>query len=121
MDRAGFSKRGAAGPTLFRQIATRLAAFTLLFALLGVGVEPNVLVDLADIGREIVGGMAPKAFTAQRDLRFEAIGDIRALAHAEAIYRIYRNLIDNALVHAPDGGAPFQVTFAPPEPGRSTR
>lgn len=118
MDRAGNSTRGPAGPTLFRQFATRLAAFTLLFALLDVGVEPDVSVDLADIGREIVGGMAPKAFTAQRDLRFEAIGDTHALGHAEAIYRIYRNLIDNALVHAPNGGALFQITFAPPEPGR---
>lgn len=38
MDRAGNSKKGPAGPTLFRQIATRLAAFTLLFALLDVAI-----------------------------------------------------------------------------------
>jgi hypothetical protein len=36
MDKAGNSRKGPRGPTLFRQIATRLAAFTLLFALLDV-------------------------------------------------------------------------------------
>jgi signal transduction histidine kinase len=77
-----------------------------------LAVEPDVLVDLADIGREIVGAMAPRAFAAQRDLRFEAIGDTRALGHAEAIYRIYRNLIDNALAHAP-GDTPIEVTAGP--------
>jgi signal transduction histidine kinase len=77
-----------------------------------LAVEPEALVDLADIGREIVGAMAPKSFAAQRDLRFEAIGDTRALGHAEAIYRIYRNLIDNALAHAP-GDTPIEVTAGP--------
>jgi len=77
-----------------------------------LAVEPDVLVDLADIGRDIVAAMAPKAFAAQRDLRFEAIGDTRALGHAEAIYRIYRNLIDNALAHAP-GDTPIEVTAGP--------
>lgn len=77
-----------------------------------LAVEPDVLVDLADIGRDIVAAMAPKAFAAQRDLRFEAIGDTRALGHTEAIYRIYRNLIDNALAHAP-GETPIEVTAGP--------
>ena len=62
-----------------------------------LAVEPDAPVDLADIGRDVVAAMAPKVFEAHRDLRFEAIGDTRALGHAEAIYRIYRNLIDNAL------------------------
>lgn len=77
-----------------------------------LAVEPEALVDLADIGRDIVAAMAPKAFAAQRDLRFEAIGDTRVLGHAEAIYRIYRNLIDNALAHAP-GDTPIEVTAGP--------
>lgn len=74
--------------------------------------EPDTPVDLADIGRDIVAAMAPKVFGAQRDLRFDAIGDTRALGHAEAIYRIYRNLIDNALAHAP-GETPIEVTAGP--------
>lgn len=77
-----------------------------------MAVKPDSVVDLADIGREIVTAMAPKAFVAQRDLRFESIGDTRTFGHAEAIYRIYRNLIDNALAHAP-GNTPIEVTAGP--------
>ncbi|WP_334685344.1 sensor histidine kinase [Sphingomonas sp. PL20] len=77
-----------------------------------LAVEPDATIDLADIGREIVAAMAPKVFGAQRDLRFDAVGDTRALGHAEAIYRIYRNLIDNALSHAP-GNTPIEVTAGP--------
>ncbi len=77
-----------------------------------LAVEPNVPVDLADIGREVVAAMAPKVFAVNRDLRFDAIGDTRVLGHAEAIYRIYRNLIDNALAHAP-GETPIDVTAGP--------
>lgn len=74
--------------------------------------EPHGLVDLAEIGRDVVAAMAPKVFAANRDLRFEAIGDTRVLGHAEAITRIYRNLIDNALAHAP-GETPIDVTAGP--------
>ncbi|MBB3862099.1 signal transduction histidine kinase [Novosphingobium hassiacum] len=77
-----------------------------------MAVEPETPVDLADIGRDIVAAMAPKVFANQRDLRFETSGDTRALGHAEAIYRIYRNLIDNALAHAP-GDTPIVVTAGP--------
>jgi len=74
--------------------------------------EPDTPVDLADIGREVVAALAPKAFASRRDLRFDAVGDTRALGHAEAIYRIYRNLIDNALAHAA-GDTPIEVTAGP--------
>jgi signal transduction histidine kinase len=77
-----------------------------------LAVESHALVDLAAIGREVVAAMAPKAFEGHRDLRFEAIGDTRALGHAEAIYRIYRNLIDNALAHAL-GETPIEVVAGP--------
>jgi signal transduction histidine kinase len=74
--------------------------------------EPQTPVDLADIGREVVAAMAPKIFAARRDVRFEGLGDTLALGHAEAITRIYRNLIDNALAHAP-GETPIEVTAGP--------
>ena len=77
-----------------------------------LAVEPDTTVNLADIGREVVAAMAPKVFKARRDLRFEAIGQTWALGHAEAIYRIYRNLIDNALAHAP-GETPIEVAAGP--------
>lgn len=77
-----------------------------------LAVEQNTIVDLAEIGREIVAAMAPKVFEAQRELLFESMGDSRAFGHAEAIYRIYRNLIDNALTHAP-GQTPVEIVVGP--------
>ncbi|MDR6846930.1 sensor histidine kinase KdpD [Sphingomonas sp. BE137] len=77
-----------------------------------LAVEPCMLVDLAEIGRDVVAMMAPKVFAANRDLRFEANGETMVLGHAEAITRIYRNLIDNALAHAP-GDTPIDVTAGP--------
>jgi signal transduction histidine kinase len=77
-----------------------------------LAVEPCVLVDLAEIGRDVVAAMAPKAFAVNRDLRFDANGETMVLGHAEAITRIYRNLIDNALAHAP-GETPIDVTAGP--------
>lgn len=56
--------------------------------------------------------MAPKVFAEHRDLRFEDMGDAQAVGHAEAIFRIYRNLIDNALKHAP-GDKPIDVAAGP--------
>lgn len=74
--------------------------------------EGQVEVDLADIGREVVAAMTPKAFAANRELRFESLGDTQVTGHPEAIFRIYRNLIDNALAHAP-GETPVDVTAGP--------
>jgi len=71
-------------------------------------------VDLADIGRTVVSDLTPKAYAANRELRFKAHGPAIARGHAEAIYRIYRNLIDNAFLHAP-GESPIEV-FAGPGP-----
>ena len=77
-----------------------------------LAVSDGALVDLADIGRKVVAAMAPKTFEANRDLHFEAVGDTEMHGHAEAIYRIYRNLIENALSHAP-GQSPIEVTAGP--------
>jgi len=95
------------------QLMTRLVGQMLDLAQAdALAVEPHVLVDLAAIGRDVVTTMAPKVFAANRDLRFEAIGEPMVLGHAEAIYRIYRNLIDNALTHAP-GATPIDVAAGP--------
>lgn len=74
--------------------------------------QSSELVDLAEVGRQVVASMAPKVFAADRDLRFEGHGDTLASGHAEAITRIYRNLIDNALAHAP-GNTPIEVSAGP--------
>ncbi|HEA53848.1 hypothetical protein LCGC14_0824440 [marine sediment metagenome] len=76
--------------------------------------DTGAIVDLADIGRNVVSDMTPKAYSANRELRFEDHGSAIISGHAEAIYRIYRNLIDNAFLHAP-GETPIEV-FAGPGP-----
>lgn len=76
--------------------------------------EAGTTVDLADIGRSVVSDLTPKAYAVNRELRFDDRGSTVATGHAEAIYRIYRNLIDNAFLHAP-GETPIEV-FAGPGP-----
>nr|WP_298411770.1 HAMP domain-containing sensor histidine kinase [uncultured Halomonas sp.] len=76
--------------------------------------DTGTIVDLADIGRNVVSDLTPKAYAANRELRFEDHGPAIARGHAEAIYRIYRNLIDNAFLHAP-GETSIEV-FAGPGP-----
>lgn len=69
-------------------------------------------VDLADVAREVVAALAPKAFEQDRDLRFEQAGDALALGHDEAISRMMRNLIDNALAHT-SGDTPVEIVAGP--------
>ena len=64
-------------------------------------VDDATRVDLAAIGRAVITQLAPKSFAAGRELNFVDNGSTAVVGHAEAIFRIYRNLIDNALAHAP--------------------
>jgi signal transduction histidine kinase len=77
-----------------------------------MSIDTGATVDLADIGRAVVAMLAPKAFEANRELRFEDRGDTRVRGHEEAIFRVVRNLIDNALIHAP-GDTPIEVAAGP--------
>lgn len=61
-------------------------------------------VDLAETARSVVTALVPKAFEQGRDLCFEQSGEAIALGHDEAIYRVMRNLIDNAMAHATGNG-----------------
>ena len=74
--------------------------------------DGHTQVELADIGRGVVATLAPAAFAAGRDLRFDDHGNTTTQGHPEAIFRIYRNLIDNALAHAP-GTTPIEVAAGP--------
>lgn len=74
--------------------------------------QTDAVVDLAAIGRQAVSHLAPIAFDANRDLIFEDRGAALIKGHPEAIFRIYRNLIDNALIHAP-GETPIEVVAGP--------
>jgi signal transduction histidine kinase len=69
-------------------------------------------VDLARVGRAAVGMLAAQAFDTDREISFEDRGPASAKGHAEAIFRIYRNLIDNALAHTPAGTA-IEVSTGP--------
>ena len=59
--------------------------------------------DLAEIADEAIEALAPVA--AARRLKLELAADARVPAHgnATAIGRVIRNLIDNAIRHAPEG------------------
>lgn len=75
-------------------------------------VDDPVVVDLAAVGRAVVTQLAPKSFAAGRELKFTDHGGAVTKGHAEAVFRIYRNLVDNALAHAP-GDTPIEVLAGP--------
>lgn len=77
-----------------------------------LALQTGEVVDLAEVGREAVAALAPKAFAAGRELRFEDRGGNSVMGHAEAIHRVYRNLIDNAMMHAL-GDTPIEVVAGP--------
>ncbi len=75
-------------------------------------VDEPMIVDLAAVGRAVVTQLSPKSFAAGRELRFTDHGGAMTDGHAEAVFRIYRNLVDNALAHAP-GATPIEVSAGP--------
>jgi len=77
-----------------------------------LALEKLTIIDLSEVGRDVVAALAPKAFSENRELRFEDKGGALARGHREAVSRIYRNLIDNALAHSGDGG-PIEITAGP--------
>lgn len=59
--------------------------------------------DLAVVGRELVARMAPFAIRQGRRLAFEGGGPVIVRGDADAIAHAARNLVENALRHAPKG------------------
>jgi signal transduction histidine kinase len=78
----------------------------------GVAFETGKIVDLGRIGRDAVAALTPMAFEANRQIGFEQRGPAMARGHAEAIFRIFRNLIENALTHSP-GETAIDVVVGP--------
>ena len=72
----------------------------------------NTPVSLAALAEEVVAQMAPLAWSGRRDIRFCHAGSPVVDGHAEAIARALRNLIENALRHAPEGSV-VTVTVGP--------
>lgn len=69
-------------------------------------------VDLRGLAEDLVAQMAPLAWAAKRDIRFSGEGSPIVEGHAEAISRALRNLVENALRHAPEGSV-VTVTVGP--------
>jgi signal transduction histidine kinase len=61
-------------------------------------------VDLAEVADETIEAMEPVARRAGVDLRLEASGPVPVLGAAESLGRVMRNLVDNAIRHAPPSG-----------------
>lgn len=70
---------------------------------LAIGKDDRV--DLASMIRDVVVDMAPLAFAADRELSFVTVGSSEIAGHREALARVVRNLVDNALAHSPAHGA----------------
>lgn len=66
-----------------------------------LSIDDKGVVDLAATARKVVELLAPRAFRMGRELRLDDLGQGVAVGHEEAIFRMLRNLIDNALSHAP--------------------
>ena len=62
-----------------------------------------VHVDLAELADEAVEVLEPSALQREVELRVDAAGRVPAIGSPEALGRVIRNLIDNAVRHAPPG------------------
>ena len=69
---------------------------------LGVTQEPF---DLSELAAELAAEFAPRAAAAGRPLTVAPEGPVPALADAERVLQIGRILVENALLHTPDGTA----------------
>lgn len=64
---------------------------------------PRTTVDLGELAEEAVESLAPAAAGAGIDLVLDVSGAVVVTANPTALGRVLRNLIDNALRHAPAG------------------
>lgn len=77
---------------------------------------PPVAVDLAALGRDTVRDFVPRALAKRIDLGFEAdeAAGHAVLGHALLLRELIRNLVDNALLYTPAGGAVTVRVIADP-------
>jgi signal transduction histidine kinase len=69
-------------------------------------------IDLHALAEQTIAQTAPLAFEEDRDLRLVDLGGAPILGHADALGRVLRNLIENALRHA-SGHGPIDVIVGP--------
>jgi len=67
-------------------------------------VDPGAIVDLADLAAEVIGECLPLAKARNLDLGREGQAGVRICGRAEAIRNLLRNLVENAVKHAREGG-----------------
>ncbi len=72
----------------------------------------GTVADLGAIGAHVVTQLTPLAVRKGRNIRFIDEHPARIEGHAEAIGRAVRNLVENALLHTPEGGD-VEVTAGP--------
>jgi signal transduction histidine kinase len=69
----------------------------------GAGLREQVLVDLAELADEAIEALTPVADDRGVELRLEVDGDTWTAGSPAELGRVIRNLLDNAIRHAPDG------------------
>lgn len=74
-----------------------------------LAIGPDQSCDLAAIGRDLAAQMAPLAIREGRSVAFEGDGPVIVRGDADALAHAARNLVENALRHAPRGS---EVTVA---------
>jgi two-component system, OmpR family, phosphate regulon sensor histidine kinase PhoR len=79
----------------------------------GTWVAEEDAVDVAPVARDVWTLLTPRH--AERNIRFEVVGDGVVLADAQALAQVFQNLLDNALRHTPDGGS-IRVDIRPRGP-----
>ena len=86
----------------------------------------KVPVDLTELADESIEALAPVAAQRQVRLRLDAVGGVPAVGGPRELGRVMRNLVDNAIRHAPQdsevvvsitGGASAMVTVRDAGPG----
>lgn len=74
-----------------------------------LSIGANQFCDLVAIGRDLAARMAPLAIREGRSIAFEGVGAVIVRGDADALAHAVRNLVENALRHAPEGS---EVTIA---------
>jgi two-component system sensor histidine kinase QseC len=98
--------------------ATRLVEQLLTLSRLEAGAAlPPAPVDLAALARRVLADLAPQALARGQALTLDADAAAVVPGDATLLAVLLRNLVDNALRHAPDG-APVAVRVAPAGGGR---
>ena len=69
-----------------------------------LSMEAGENVDLVATAQQVIADVAPLAFAGGFEVRLNAAGSPSVCGHREALSRVIRNLIDNALEHSPSGG-----------------